>query len=84
MPTNYPECEKLAKVAKQSQVLGEFLNWLKGFKEFELAKWNLHGEDRLVPMHDSTESLLAEFFGIDMDKVEKERQQIIDGLRGKG
>lgn len=79
----YPECEKLAAVKEKSQMLGEFLSWLRGNKEFELAKWGRddYGEDALMPTHASTESLLAEFFDIDMARVEKEHQDMIRELQ---
>ena len=80
--TKYPECEKLAKVRDKSQVVGTFLEWLRDIKGFELAKYQeIHPEDRLVPIHYSIESLLAEHFEIDMEKVEQERQQILEDIR---
>jgi len=47
----------------------------------------LHEEDRyvsdveIVPLCATTENLLARFFNIDMEKVEKERQAMLDDLR---
>ena len=86
MAEKYPECEKLAKVSKESQVVGEFLEWLQNEKEIALAKWaqvegSVFSNSNLFLVHDSTESLLAEFFEIDMNKVEEERQQILKELR---
>ncbi len=72
-PKHYPECEKLAEVAPQSQIIGEFLEWLSVTKEISFV-------DRRI-RYDTTESLLAEFFDIDMEKVEKERSQMIADLR---
>ena len=76
----YPECEKLAKVRNESQTIGEFLEWLMGTKEVILAKYQ--GKlDTLTETRESIESLLAEFFGIDLKKVEKERRQMIEDIR---
>jgi len=74
----YPECEKLAKVSKTSQKVGEFLDWLRGDKEFILCKYIEDDDDGhdLVPVGCNIENLLAEYFEIDMDKVEKERRQM--------
>lgn len=77
----YPECEKLAKVSDKSQTIGAFLEWLQGVKEIELAKWS--DSDGLYPEHTTIESLLAEYFEIDMNKVEKERQQILEDIQNK-
>lgn len=86
--SKYPECEKLLKFSKKSQMIGEFLEWLRNTKEITLARWDKDEcdfcrteDDVLVPAYDATEKLLAEFFGIDMDKVEKERQQLLEELR---
>lgn len=38
-------------------------------------------EDELQPIHLTIEKLLAEYFDVDMDKVEKERRKIIEDLR---
>ena len=80
----YPECEKLAAVSDKSQAIGAFLEWLRETKEYEIAKWDTDdrlGIDKLSPVHYSIESLLAEYFEIDMNKVEKERQQILEDVR---
>ena len=36
-----------------------------------------------VPLHYSTERLLAEFFEIDLDKVEQEKRAMLDAIRGQ-
>ena len=74
-PQHYPECEKLAKVAPQSQTLEEFLEWLCTVKGLVLFS-----EEKMIRRYDTTESLLAEFFDIDMTKVVKERRQMIVDL----
>jgi hypothetical protein len=73
-----PECEKLVKVAKDSQKIGDFLEWLFGEKNYTLGKW--HG-DYLRPVHERIEELLAEYFGIDLSKVETERREMLKALR---
>ena len=73
----YPECEKLKEVSDKSQVVGEFLDWLSCNKEVCLAKWE--GE-RLSEFYYSPENLLAEFFEIDLNKVEEERREILKSL----
>jgi hypothetical protein len=65
----YPECEKLSAARPKSQVIGEFLEWLASEKEIHL--------DQSVRLED----LLAEFFGIDQNKLEKERRMMLDNLR---
>ena len=83
--SDYPECEKLKAVSDKSQVVGEFLEWLQYEKEFMIAKHveneDEDGADYLAPMHINTERLLAEFFDIDMDKVETERRAMLESIR---
>ena len=93
-----PECERLHEVAPQSQVVGEFLEWLQVEKGFVLGNYHEHsdecdGEDRfrtcglrsgeLFPVRISIEKLLAEFFKIDLTKVENERRALLDHLANR-
>jgi len=74
----YPECEKIAKVKDQSQVLGEFLEWL------DLQGMFVAEYDRLEypqPIRLGREKLLAKYFKIDLDKAEKEKQSILKSLQ---
>lgn len=73
-----PELDKMVAVRDQSQVIGEFLDWLK--HERGCAFYDVE----LIPIHDSIEELLARFFGIDLDKVEAERREILAEIRKRG
>lgn len=77
--TEYPECEKLKAVADESQKIGQFLDWLLGERNLELGQYN--DNDRLIAQPLNIAKLLAEYFNIDMDKVEKERQEILSSIR---
>lgn len=81
MENQYPECEKMAVVKDKSQAIGEFLEWLECEKNWEICEYG--SSDRLSPVILSTEQLLAEFFDIDLDKIEKERRQMLYELRRK-
>lgn len=89
----HPECEKMLAVREDSQKIGEFLEWLESkkitFFEWKEREYNeemdeyIPEESGYCPYHYDMESLLAEFFGIDLDKVEQERRQILDEIRSK-
>jgi hypothetical protein len=93
-----PECEKLHDIAPYSQKVGEFIEWLRSEKGAVIATHHEHSDecydgeytncglrkDELCIMHFSTEKLLAEFFGIDLDKVERERRALLEYLSQKG
>lgn len=61
-----------------------------GQEEAQEAAADLEDERRIeaeenpvfLPLHYSTERLLAEFFEIDLDKVEQERRALLDAMRG--
>lgn len=76
-----PECDKLHSVSKESQIIGEFLEWL-GSADRTVCKFD---EERFGgtywPDNTSIERLLAEYYDIDLDKVEKERRQILETLQ---
>ena len=72
----YPEHEKLKKISDQSQVIGEFLEHLEK-KGVVLCVQSF----RYVPIGKSKQIILAEYFGIDLDKLEVEKQEMIEGIR---
>lgn len=80
-----PECEKLLKVSHISQPIGEFIEWLLGERGYVLAEWkkNDDEDDELFPVHPDITRLLAEFFQVDLNRVEDERQAIMRALRAQ-
>lgn len=101
----YPECEKLAGVSKESQAIGQFLDWLITEKHLTLAHEHEHAEscgyisrvskkgqlcglrdDQLEMVHvgENWISLLAEYFQIDLNKVESERRAMLLELQKGG
>jgi len=78
-----PECERLKAVQEQSQIIGEFLEWLGDEKGYFICTYGDNAEFPQLPflISDSRERLLAEFFGIDLDKVEKEKRALLEELR---
>lgn len=78
----YPEHEKLEAIRDQSQIIGEFLEWLSS-QGIHLAKWHSHatGWDESVPLFMRIEDILAQYFDIDQNRLEDEKQEILDSLR---
>lgn len=91
-----PECDRLTQVRDQSQPIGEFLDWLRNEKGWELCYRHKHTglcydedgnkacgyrEHDMCPAHYQTETLLAEFFEIDLKKVEAERLAVLRHVR---
>lgn len=64
---NCTECDKLVAASKESQKIGEFLEWAES--------------EGLVELHGGIEKMLAKFYGIDLNEVERERRAILVGLR---
>lgn len=85
--TNYPEHQKLQAIKDKSQAIGEFLDWLTSVKNYRIAKWIKYNEED--PESDSTlqpacypiERLLAEYFGINQNKLEQEKRAMLDTIR---
>lgn len=75
-PPKSSECERLRLVCDKSQVIGEFLDWVLEAKDAELCAANF-------PLRISHEKLLAEYFDIDLKKVEKERIALMAWIRKK-
>lgn len=66
----YPEHEKLRLVSEKSQACGEFLDWLieRGWEPREGGSANVR-------------KLLAEFFEIDQELLEREKEHMLEGCR---
>jgi len=89
------EIEKMEKIADKSQVIGEFIEWLQGPKGLtvcrQITQEEIYEEDceddydpgDYLPQHQTIESLLAEYFDIDLKKVEEEKQAILNEIRAK-
>ena len=82
-----PELEKMAKIADESQKIGEFLNWLQDEEnnitlcQYDEDESYETDTEAYVPVTGSIETLLAKYFDIDLAKCEKERQGLLDELR---
>lgn len=91
----FPEHEKLEAISDESQACHDFLEFLneKGFvfcqdldyvDEFEdpmTGKVITYTGKRLAPVAVDRRNLLAEFFEIDLDKLEEEKRTMLEGLR---
>lgn len=84
---NTPTLDKMLKIQDQSQLCGEFLDWL-------LSKYNMFDRKmkRESPFVDvmaspgdyiNEEKLLAEFFDIDLDEANKEKEMLLQSERNK-
>ena len=83
MKAQYPEHEKLHEIRDKSQVVGEFLEWAaeKGISLCQ-ADPNYTGEySPYWPVRLPRGKLLAEFCGIDLDKLEEEKTAMLTKLR---
>jgi hypothetical protein len=83
---NTPELDKQHAVIEsgEADTLTRFVDWLRDEKEFVIAEWVKYDEyedTKLTPIHARIEELFAEFFGIDLNKIEQERRAILEELR---
>jgi len=76
-----PTLAKMVAVRKESQVVGEFLDWLFNTKGYHIANYD---DGELYPVGNSIEQWCAEFFDIDLVKVEQERRAMLDYYRPQG
>jgi hypothetical protein len=80
-----PECEKLVAVSEQSNLFGDFLEWLVDEMGYAICE-EVHDpqgspEYSFMPIRTAFGDLLAAYFGIDMCKVEQERRAILEYLQ---
>ena len=84
--SKYPEHEKLHQVKDKSQAIGEFLDWLGNEREpraqlCELVKSEDTEDYEFTPIVKNIQMILAEYFKIDLEKLEKEKRDILDDFR---
>jgi hypothetical protein len=83
MPTTthdpYPEHTRQRAVLDEAQAIGEFIDTTS----YILAEYRVMDgwhEPRLVPATKSIEQILADYFGIDLSKIEAEKRAILADL----
>ena len=74
-----PECEKLSAVAQKSNEIGDFMDWIIDNTEFRICE--NEGYEYYSSSHLQRERLIAQYFEIDLDKVEKERFELLKWLQ---
>lgn len=90
----YTEHNKQKAVIDDSRIIQEFVEWLRDKKEAFVAKeytWEEGVDDErgdetystteTLPIRQTLEALLYEFFKIDKEKIEEERVHMLDACR---
>lgn len=86
-----PEHDKLTKVSGDSQAIGQFIEWLRGSKKIIFCKLQderiyresieEYQDEYYAPTTLNIQDILAEYFEIDLEKLEKEKRKILDNIR---
>lgn len=77
----YPELEKVKVTHQDSQKITEFIEWLNG-QNIELCSFNESGRKEIYwPVQIDMEKLLADYFEIDLVKVENERRALLESIQ---
>ena len=90
---NTPELDKMLAVKNKSQAIGEFLEWLES-NDMTIARYATKddcyddegdrtdiNEGDYLPVRLSIENMLAKYFGLDLNKAEKEKQALLESLK---
>ena len=80
----YPEHKKLMAIADKSRAIGQFIYWLEEEKDLYLMRQPDEDQEFLLSHVYRTESitdLLAEYFEIDQQKIEAEKQAMFEAMR---
>jgi len=86
MDNKFPEHEKMQLVAGKSYVIGEFLDWLVNEKKVVFAQYKEHRHDDILEEYEykTIPEWLAEYYKIDLKKIEKEKQKMLSQLKNIG
>lgn len=77
---DYPELAKMSRVREASQAIGEFIE-TSGLVLSEWVEVEGYRDPHLMPISLSIEQVLAKYFDIDLNKVEKERRAILRDIQ---
>jgi hypothetical protein len=83
--SDYPEHGKLQAIQRESQAIGEFVDWLgtQGIMLGHHVQFEDYGTGRtFVPWGGDLQDLLAQHFEIDRDKLEAEKRAMLAMIRG--
>jgi len=78
-----PECDKKLEIihSGQAQLIQDFIEWLLDEQGVQLYSREEYEDGTPVPWYRSREQIMAGFFGIDLDKIEKERRALLAHIR---
>lgn len=71
--SEYPEHDKMHGVVEASQAIGEFMEWL-GSEGIHFAT---EENGRYLPTHLNIQTVLAQYFEIDLDEIEREKRRML-------
>ena len=76
------ELEKMKHCQNESQAIGQFIEWLQE-QEMDICEWTNQTSEfgEFFPTSKTIEQLLAEYFGINLNKAEEERLKILEEYR---
>jgi hypothetical protein len=77
--TKYPEHAKQRHVIEKSQTIGDFLSWMASHKLIHRMVWD--GDGNWVHAPYSINELLADYFGIDLKKIDEEKDRMLEEIR---
>jgi hypothetical protein len=83
--SNTPELDKMRAVIESgaAEAVTQFIDWLNG-EGYMISRYEAidgYTNPVLLPSSFLPERLMAQHFGIDLDKIEAERRAILDALR---
>lgn len=86
LDTLYPEHKKLMAISDKSQEIGQFLEWMSEEKHYQFGflgdRDSGENPDRIYPTYLNIQEILAEYFEIDRDAIEREKRAMLEGIRG--
>lgn len=71
----YPEIEKMKDAQPESQIIGGFIEWLRENNMDICQPYGRHGD--YEPCYKSTEQHLADYFGVDLQQVAREKDRVL-------
>lgn len=76
----FPEHKKMDAVINEMRAIGDFLEWALETHRMYLCQ-PVEETSHMIPILRPMVELVAEFYGIDLKEIEKERRQMLEETR---
>jgi len=80
-----PNLDKMVKVTSESNLIGEFVDWMRNERGLKICEWSKEYEGHYPVYYGYTgiNRLIAEYYEIEYDEMDNERRRLLEWIRAQ-